>query len=260
MTDAGRRGTGVFAGAWACRLAGLTAILVAAIIAGCGQPPVPPDIPDPTLSADLSFRCGDVVFGAAALAAPDGAETADTPEAAALRRYLRSGRPAVEDLPRAGYRVLRADADRVVFSTSASPLIAIDVRLEDGVWSAIGLGPCLPLLELPGDLRVASWQLAVGEPPPPPDTVEITAMVSDVECAGGQPAADRILPPVVIREPTRVLVVFATRPPPGGGPQACPAPPPTPVNVQIGGPLGLRELLDGGVFPPAGVWTPECCG
>jgi hypothetical protein len=44
------------------------------------------------------------------------------------------------------------------------------------------------------------------------------------------------------------------------GLEACPAPPPTRIEVQLGAPLGNRQLLDGGVFPPRGVESPTCCG
>jgi hypothetical protein len=42
--------------------------------------------------------------------------------------------------------------------------------------------------------------------------------------------------------------------------EACPAPPPTRIEVQLGAPLGNLELLDGGVFPPRDVQSPTCCG
>jgi hypothetical protein len=248
------------AGARGRLVAGLASVVLAAAAAGCGQPPVPPDIPAPTLSADLAFRCGDVAFGAADLAEPAVADAADTPAAASLRRFLRSGRQAVEDLPRSGYRVLVEDPDRVVFATGDLPLTLIDVRQNGGAWTARWLGGCEPNLLLPAGLRVASWRLEVGAPEPPPDTVEITALVRVHDCADGGPVAETIVGPLIVQRPTQVLVVFAARPAPAGAIRGCPAPAPIPVEVRLGGQLGPRELVDGGFFPPRGVWSPDCCG
>ena len=237
-------------------------LLAGALLGACGRDAVPPEPPQPTLSADLSFSCAGVAFPAAALAAPTGAEQAETPAAAALRRHVRSGALAAEDLPLTGYRVLSASDDRVVFATDvpSAGLVALVATRASGVWSVTRRGVCEPRLVLPPGLNAATWRLPTGAAPPGPDAASFTAMVAETSCANGQSAEGRILPPVVIREPTRVLVIFAVRPPVRSGLVTCPAPPPTAYEVRIGGPLGARELLDGGVFPPADVVSPECCG
>jgi len=235
--------------------------LVGLVAGACGQPAIPPTRPEPTLSADLSFSCGEDVFPAAALTSPEGAEAADAPPAAALRRYLRSGAPAAEDLPLGGYRILRADDARVLFATSglSGGMLVLEARNESEVWRVSGPRSCAPRLSVPG-LHAATWRLAPGAPLPGADAVAFVALVSEVDCVSGKSAEGRVLPPVVIREAARVLVVFAVRPPPSTGFETCPAAPPTPVEVPLGGPLGPRALLDGGVFPPAEVESPVCCG
>jgi hypothetical protein len=237
---------------------------IALLVGACGEPAVPHEPPEATLSANLSFTCGDIVFPAAALSAPDGAEAADTPAAIALRAYLGRRDPKLEDMPRTGYRVLSAGEDRVVFATSVDGtdgLTAITIRRDDAAWKAAGIGPCKPLLSLPG-LNAATWRLPDDAPLPGPADVGFVALVSEAACTSGRSAEGRVLPPVVVREPTRVLVVFAVRPPPAapGGLEACLAPPPTRIEVRLGGPLGNRELLDGGVFPPRDVQSSTCCG
>lgn len=237
-------------------------VLAAAVFAGCGDFGEPAVFPAPTLTADLAFACRDVIFPAAALAGPEGAEMGDSPAAAALRRYVRSGVLAAEDLPLSGYRVLSADENLVVFATNGEvgPMIAIDTRNTDGIWTVRGLGVCAPLLALPAGLNGATWRLPVGAPMPDPNTASFVAMVTERECVSGRSSAGRVLPPLIVREPTRVLVVFAVLPPPTTGMETCPGNPPTPVTVDLGAPLGVRELLDGSVFPPAQVWSPKCCG
>jgi hypothetical protein len=237
------------------------ALGLALAVAGCGET-ADPSVPDPTLSPDLAFACGGVAFPAAALAGPLGAETLEDPGAAALRRYVRSGDPAAEDLPRAGYRLLRADQDRLVFATSgeSGPMVAVEARNVDGVWSARGLGVCQPSLVLPAGLNAATWRLPVGAPIPAPGAASFAALVTELECTSGRPAEGRVLPPAIRYEPTRVLVVFAVRKPPTTGAETCPGAPPTPVTVELREPLGKRTLLDGGVFPPGEVWSAACCG
>jgi hypothetical protein len=242
-----------------------TLTAIALLVGACGDPAVPREAPEATLSANLSFTCGEIVVPAAALSAPEGAESADTPAASALFAYLGRRDPKLEDMPRTGYRVLSAGEDRVVFATSVvgtSGLTAIAIQRDAAGWKAAGIGSCEPLLSLPG-LNAATWHLPDDAPLPAPGALGFVALVSETACTSGRSADGRVLPPVIVREPARVLVVFAVRPPPPaspGGLEACPAPPPTRIEVQLGAPLGNRELLDGGVFPPRDVQSLTCCG
>ncbi len=85
--------------------------------------------------------------------------------------------------------------------------------------------------------------------PPAADQTEIALLVTERACASGQPMGDRLLEPQIVEEDDRVLVVFAAATNPGGA--ACPGNPSTPVTITLAEPLGERELLDAGVFPPA---------
>jgi hypothetical protein len=244
------------------RVRSLASLLLMIALAACGESTLPPAIPEVTLSTDLSFSCGGITFPAEALAAQGGAETTDTPAAAALRRYLRGGEPVVEELPLSGYRILWAEAQRVVFATGPdrAPIVAIEATADGGRWTARGRGICAPALVIPPGLNAATWRLPAGAPMPDAATTRVDAMVTELECTSGRPAAERVLAPVIRREPTRVLVVYAVREPPPSLAETCPAAPPTKVTLDLGQPLGRRELLDGGVFPPGSVWSPDCCG
>ena len=237
---------------------------VVALLAACSSEPAPTDPPRAVLPADLSFTCGDFIFPAGAMSGPTGAERADDPAANAMRNFLSRRDPALEDVPRKDYRILIASDELVVFATEAigtSGLIAIPVERNDAGWRARMTPPCEPRLSLPG-LNAATWSLAMDQPLPPPDATGFVAFVSETGCAGGEPVEGRILPPIIVREPTRVIVVFAVRPPPqtGGGLGPCVEALPTPVRVELGQPLGKRELFDGSFFPPQNVQQSSCCG
>ncbi|HUQ77816.1 MAG TPA: hypothetical protein VM427_02935 [Patescibacteria group bacterium] len=249
------RGGAARSARWGAALA-----LVVLLAAGCSDPL--PEPRPPSFGPPLAFGCGTVAFPAAALTAPGGAENADTPAAAALRRYLRSGNLAAEDLPLAGYRVLYEEPDRVVFGTNGEvgPIVAIDARNSGGAWSATGLGVCAPQLVVPDGLNAATWRLPAGAPLPGPAAKSFVALVHETDCVSGRSSQGRVLPPLIQRDPTRVLIVFAVREPPSTGLETCPGNPASEYTVELGEPLGARQLLDAGVFPPADVWSPECCG
>lgn len=236
-------------------------LVLSLVLSACGEPAVPP-VAAPTISPNLTFTCADALFPVAALDNPLGAETAEDPAAVALRRFLRSTDKRAEDMPLNGYRVLSAGAERVVYATSrvdGGPLIAVDARLSNDRWAVVGIAPCVPELSMPG-LHVGTWRLTVGAARPAPGATSFEARVTEMACTSGRTAEGRILPPLIIREPRRVLVVFGILPLTAPAIQTCQAAPPTPVVVELGQPLGPRELLDGGVFPPADPWSPDCCG
>jgi hypothetical protein len=239
-------------------------VTVVALLAACSAEPTPSEPPQALLAADLSFTCGTFIFPAAALSGPTGAERADDPAAHALVTFLGRRDPVLEDLPKKDYRVLISGEDLVVFATEAistGGLVAIAVEHGDSGWKARLTPPCEPRLSLPG-LNAATWSLDTDELSPPPDATGFVALVSETVCVSGRRADGRILPPLIIREPTRVLVIFAIQPPPPapGGLENCAGPAPTRVRVELGEPLGERELLDGGVFPPQNVQQSSCCG
>jgi hypothetical protein len=243
----------------------MAALAILALLAtGCAVERVPSDTMPLRLSADLSFTCGDMTFPAATLANPLGAEGADTPAAEALRVALRGRDARLEDMPKTAYRILFATDARVVFAASVpteSGLATITILRNADRWAMAGVGTCRPLLSLPG-LNAATWRLRVDAPLPGLDATSFDALVTESACTSGRAADGRLLAPAIVREPTRLLVVFAAVPPPPafGNAESCPGNPPTTYRVELGAPLGNRELLDGGVFPPRGVENPSCCG
>lgn len=98
-------------------------------------------------------------------------------------------------------------------------------------------------------LGAAVWTLDPAQPKPDATTQVFDALVTEVSCNSGQPADGRIVGPQIVKTAETVLVTFAVRPRPGDF-QSCPTNPSTRIRVDLGEPLGDRELLDGGRVPP----------
>jgi hypothetical protein len=242
-------------------------LLIALSAAGCGERP-PVEIPPPTMPTTLVARCGDLRIGLEMLSNPLGAERGGTPEAQALRRFVTSHVPAGEPVDPAQYRIIRKDEASVLYASEAArppgeegafAISVIAVSRIDGRWSAQLAGTCVPEIDLPG-LHAATWSLDL-DVLPGVATRRFTALVSETSCVGGQPADGRVVAPLIRREISRVVVTFGIVPPEGmTGPQPCPMAPPTRVEVDLGEPLGARELLDGGTIPPRSPIQVSCCG
>jgi hypothetical protein len=101
---------------------------------------------------------------------------------------------------------------------------------------------------LPEGLGEATWDLAAGQSIGP-ETTTFEALVTERDCASGQPSEGRIVGPNVLPIEGQVLVTFAVRPL-GGDVQTCQGNPATRATVTLPEPLGDRRLLDGSTLPP----------
>jgi hypothetical protein len=82
---------------------------------------------------------------------------------------------------------------------------------------------------------------------PGPTTQIFDALVTERACASGRNLTGRLVGPIVVPTADMVLVFFGVHPLPAN--QDCPGNPPTRVPVDLGQPLGSRELRDGGHLP-----------
>jgi hypothetical protein len=240
------------------RTAWLIGTILSILLTGCSSPDesLPSDNGALSLAA-MEFSCGAGHFPAAALSGPVGAERAADAPAAALRALVAAapvaGRP---NLPVAGYRLLVSTQTSTEYAAASDQFDTglAYVRLELGPtgWAPKEFGDCRPQAVFNG-LNSATWQLAPDVPFPNRASTRFKALVSETTCTSGRTADGRVLPPAILTSATEVLVIFAVRPPPpsANGLEACPAPPPTRVEVTLPEPLGNRPLLDGGVSPPA---------
>ncbi len=96
-------------------------------------------------------------------------------------------------------------------------------------------------------LSTARWGLEAGELPGPNDR-SISIGVWEVPCSGGRDISDKVLPPEVSYEPSRVVATIFLEPLPTLGPNealTCPLAPPVPYELELSEPLGDRALVDG---------------
>lgn len=91
--------------------------------------------------------------------------------------------------------------------------------------------------------------------PPRADSDSFKALVTRVECSGGQ--TGEVLEPQVIVEGERIVVTFTVAPLPEGG-YPCPGNDQVPYTVQLGEPIGQRTLVDGACLSGEAASTSFC--
>jgi hypothetical protein len=198
----------------------------------------------------LRYTCGSFSFTPDVLASgPGHDERRPGAPAAALRRYLDDPARSNPWVPAAGWHLLGADGHRAEFAVQNADHTMWDVMVRsDGPgWEVSSPVTCQPRLSLPAGLGRADWILDPTLPPPPPTATGFTALVTERSCSGGRSADDRIVGPQVVRSQDVVLVIFVIRR--SAAVATCPPNPATRVAVDLGGPLGVSSLLDGGRLP-----------
>lgn len=235
-------------------VAGLAVLLVP----GCGQGPgsSSPAGGGSAVGAGTTVECGGSVYDADAVAdAPPVSSLADGPAGAVDDL----GEPAVD--PSLGWSVVHQDDDRVdLVRELGEPVDDGDgdvrthesVTLEritgssnvaDGTWLRTSSGPCAQRLLQTDGLDAADITLA-GEPDPGAQSLAL--LVRERECASGQDPTDRIRVDVA-ETADQVVLRVGVRPLRGG--QDCRGNPAAAVGVDLAGPLGDREVVDGSVVP-----------
>ena len=219
-------------------------------VAGCGtaSPSGPALTSNPAAVAnDFRYACGGFPFDPSIADDLGIGEAGIDDLAAALRAALEPGGlpDAGIELPRAGWHQAGQDATSGEFVHFANGRVTyIRFQREIGAaWRATRWGDCQPEIILPDGLGVATWEPDPAEPAPGPRTTQFTALVTERACASGRSADGRILGPRVLSLEDRVIVVFGVRPL-GGEFQECPGNPSSRITVDLGEPLGDRELVD----------------
>ncbi len=232
-------------------------VLAAALLAACGSGvPSPDPVTGTGGTGALLLGCdGGIIFTAAELDAPPGAEEGDGAEFDALREALaRFGSEMGAYVPASGWRLVARDGSTVLFLARATdgddpPWRQVTVDLVDGRWQAGGTGGCnLRPVVGPG-VGAASWSLDPAFAAPGPADTEIRVQVWERACASGEAAVGRVVGPVISYDTDAITITYGVRPKPGGA--TCQSNPPTPVLLELAEPLGDRLLLDGGSFPAA---------
>lgn len=215
--------------------------------------------PTTTRPVDPMLTCGYEPFPASALSNPPGAENDDTPAAQAFRELRQRSTP-IPELPRSGYRLLSESDTDAQFAARLGDewehdLWIVHLVASNGVWDFRNGGECTPRTLRDG-VESAQWELTSGQSLEP-DAAEVHIGVWERACTSGASLAGRIQEPDIEYRTHRVIITLYVTPldPPDDGPGSidvytCIGPPSTPHTVTLAEPLGDRQLLDGGSYPP----------
>ena len=231
------------------------------VLIGCGAPetvptPSPSNGPDP---ATYRYSCaGPTGFLPTLLEQPATAELEDHPSAEGLRDFLSDDSFGLGFLPDSGWWLVSRDEKEAQYIARLPdgvefPFGYVTMQSSGARWTFAAGGFCLPQVLFEGRVS-ATWTLPPKQPHPQPTAVEFVALVTDRICTGGQPVGPRLLPPVITYTEESVFIVFSARP--HQGLTTCEGEPPTEALVHLREPLGNRNLLDAGVFPPVDPTAP----
>jgi hypothetical protein len=238
-------------------IAGLITLVVALLV-GCTGPQPSGSLSTTagpnTASGRIQFACGGAPsgFDAELLSTPGTAENGTDEVAPFLRAALAPGEIDGTMVPATGWHRIGRDnmlAQFANFETDQALVLEFRRTAGEG-WELETLGICLPRPVLPDGARAATWVLDPGRLGPGPESTSFFALVTESACASGQRTDLRLLDPTVHPLEDRVYVLFAVQP--LGGEGECPGDPPTSVTVQLGEPLGDRELVDPTTLFPDG--------
>jgi hypothetical protein len=95
---------------------------------------------------------------------------------------------------------------------------------------------------IPENASPAVWHLDGEQPPPGPAATSFSALVTERNCSSGRDIRNLLLPPVIAYSELEVVVSLYLEPTDGG---TCIGVGPTPFTIELAGPLGDRELVDG---------------
>lgn len=151
--------------------------------------------------------------------------------------------------PQTGWQVLYAsdgEYQLVHAATNPDAVAFMTVQQRDGVWDWAGAssgGSCPLQFQLDDGVGIVEWELDPQQPKPTAEDTVVHVLATERACASAQPMGDRLNDPVVLQGETTVSITFSVQPLTGD--QNCPSNPPTAVEIDLGEPLGDRQLVDG---------------
>jgi hypothetical protein len=150
------------------------------------------------------------------------------------------------------WAIAERSADRLVlFGMATSADVAAEVpygdmvlvRTDDG-WRPEGWGQCH--IQVRSDVNGnAVWVL---DAEPDAHASQLSVLINERECANGEPPIGREIIPVVVMGEDLVTITVLVEPVSGGA--SCPSNPWHPITIDLGEPLGNRQLRDGSTIPP----------
>jgi len=207
---------------------------------------VPPNA-NGKLPPDLMVACPNgPAFPASALETIVPLEEADPGIGDAIGSFLENEEG--QFWPQEGWLVLHQDETTAIVVAEMGEGPAFMQLTKSGTeWEWSGSqsgGPCPLQYIIPDGLNTVDWRLDDTAPAPAPDDVTVAVLLNERECVSGQEIGDRLLDPQVVMTETQVLIAFASEPPPGDA-FDCQGNPDMAYVVELGQPLGERELVEG---------------
>ncbi|HEX5984084.1 MAG TPA: hypothetical protein VFY69_07760 [Solirubrobacterales bacterium] len=192
----------------------------------------------------------------AVFSGPAGAERGKLPSERALRRFL--AREILDWVPKHGWRRLAESNGYAQFAAGRlrRGVETMTFRRVKGRWKWQSYsGGCLPGTVRRG-IPAITWDLASDQPPLTPETRSILVELGPGECSSGKPKAPRLQKPEIREQNGALLLSLWVRPLPPGF-YTCEGIVEPPVRIELPEPLGERELLDGGTYPPRPAAEPD---
>ena len=196
---------------------------------------------------DLLLSCnGFGVIDQASLAAfPPLLDDSDFPEAAAaIAPFLSSAEG--EFWPQEWRLAYRGANQATLVALEDGSFSFIVIELDDGQWDFAGSSSgdgCQ--LEVVVDDGLNTVDFVVTSTDPASSVIVVEA--SERGCSSGQPVGDRLQEPRATQTDT-IYLYLAAEPATGGDIQTCQTSPSTTVEIDLGEPLGEREVLDARIF------------
>ena len=131
-------------------------------------------------------------------------------------------------------------------------------ELRDGSWTPAGWGSCHPTVGVASDSiewGLATWILDP-DTPPDPDSTSIPVLISERNCANGEPPVGRDVVAQAVEDDDRVVITVLVEPVQGMA--NCPGNPWHRTVLELGTAPGDRSMLDGSVTPAEErTWPPS---
>jgi hypothetical protein len=165
--------------------------------------------------------------------------------AEAIESFLGGGEGAF--WPQGDWQILRQTADEMLLvheGTDGVAFMTVERTGDAWRWSGSQRGEGCPLHYVtPEGLNAVDWRLDPDSAPGAGDTT-LAVLVTERECVSGQELGNRLLGPQVVVTDAAVRIAFAAEPPPGDS-FDCPGNPEASATVELPGPLGEREIIEG---------------
>lgn len=203
--------------------------------------------PGGEFSPDTMVICrGDPPFPAGALSQPT--RLADTEIAPGsmdpIDEFLQTGEG--DFWPQDGFWVLDNTETTLLLAhvgSNGSVVILGSERLATD-WQTTQLAsgaPCAITVPLPDGLSEVTWRLDPAKPANESSTT-ISVLATGQACSSGQPMGDRLRPVELAATADSIYVLLVAEAPEGS--QTCQGNPEEPVTIDLGEPLGSRQIID----------------